>query len=134
MSGLAGKDFLLKSGDGGSPETFTVMGGLRTTKMTLDNPAIDITDQNAGQWTTLLGGAGVKKMTISGSGVFTNSAQEQLAWTRCLNGTIANYQVTDGVNTYTAAFKITKMERDGDYKNEQTYSLSFESSGAVTVA
>ena len=131
MPAQAGKDFLLQSDDGAG--NYTTLGGLRASSMSLNNEAIDVTNQGSSQWKELLDGAGIRHMALSGSGVFTNAANEQLARTRCLNGTLANYRISDGINTFTAKFKITKLERAGDYKGEQNYSLSFESSGAVTV-
>lgn len=132
MTAKAGKDFLLQSDDGAG--NYTTFGGLRSSSMSLNNEAIDVTNHGSAEWKELLDGAGIKNVGLSGSGIFTNAANEQLARTRCLNGTLANYRITDGIGTFTAKFKITKLERAGDYKGEQTWSMSFESSGAVTIA
>lgn len=133
MSATAGKDLLLESDDGAG--TFTVMGGLRSSSISLNGEAIDVTDQSSNQWTTLLDGAGIKKASISGSGIFNNSANEQLAITRMLGGTIANYKLVDGTGkAFLGAWKITKLERKGGYKDAQEWSMTLESSGAVTYA
>ena len=134
MAAQAGKDFLIKIGDGGGPETFTTVGGLRASTMTINAEAIDVTNQGSSQWKTLLDGAGIKHLSLSGSGVFDNSSNFTTLRTKFLNQNLWNFQLSDGVNTYTAAFKITKLERQGDYKNEQSYSISMESSGPVTIA
>lgn len=135
MSAAAGKDFLLQSGDGGAPETFTTFGGLRSSAITINGENIDVTDQNSGQWQTLLAGAGISKVSVSGSGIFNNTANEQAAITHCINKSITNYKLIDGTGkAFSGAFKITKLERKGDYKGSQEYSMSFESSGAVTYA
>lgn len=134
MAAQAGKDFLLKSGDGANPEVFTTIGGLRSTSLSINGEEVDITNQGSQQWKELLDGAGIVSMSVSGSGVFTNSAAENLALTRCLGRTLANYQVSDGIRTFTGKFKITKMERAGEYKGEQTWSVSLASSGAIVIA
>jgi predicted secreted protein len=36
--------------------------------------------------------------------------------------------------TFSGSFKIATLERAGDFNNEQTWSMSLESSGAVTAA
>lgn len=133
MSAQAGKDFLLESDDGAG--TYTVLGGLRSSSISLNGEAIDVTDQSSGQWQTLLSGAGILKASISGSGIFNNSANEQLALTRMLAQTIANYKIVDGTGkAFAGAWKITKLERKGGYKDAQEYSMTLESSGAVTYA
>lgn len=133
MSAAAGKDFLLQSGDGGSPEAFTTIGGLRSSAITINGENIDVTDQNSGQWQELLSGAGISKVSISGSGVFNNTANEQAAITHCINKTINNFQIIDGTGkAFKGGFKISKLERKGDYKGAQEYSMSLESSGVVS--
>jgi len=135
MSAAAGKDFLLQAGDGGSPETFTTFGGIRSSAITINGENIDVTDQNCGQWQTLLSGAGISKVSVSGSGIFNNTANEQTAITHCIGKVVSNFKLIDGTGkAFSGAFKITKLERKGDYKGAQEYSMSLESSGAVTYA
>lgn len=127
----AGKDFLLKSDDGAG--TFTTMGGLRVSNFSINAEAIDATNQGSNQWKELLSGAGIRSLTLSGNGLFSNAANEQLARTRAIAQTLNNYQISDGINTYTAQFKITKLDRSGDYKGDQNWSMTFASSGPLTV-
>lgn len=131
MAAQAGTNFLLKSDDGTG--TYTTMGGLRVTNFSINAEVIDATNQGSNQWKELLSGAGIRSITLSGNGIFTNAANEQLARTRVLAQTLNNYQISDGINTYTATFKISKLDRAGDYKGDQTYSLTFASSGPLTV-
>lgn len=134
MTAKAGKDFLLKIGDGAGSEVFTTIGGLRSSSISLNNEAIDVTAQDSSQWTTLLDGAGIKKVTVSGSGIFEDTTSEQQMLTDHLAGTLRDFQLADGVGVFAGKFKITKMERKGDYKGSQDWSMSLESSGAVTYA
>lgn len=132
MAAKAGKDFLLSIGDGAGSEAFTVIGGLRSSSISLNNEAIDVTNQGSSQWTELLAGAGIKKVSISGSGIFESTSTETQMLTDHLAGTLRDFKLADGVGTFAGAFKITKMERKGDYKGSQDWSISLEGSGAIT--
>ena len=46
MAAQKGSAMLLKVGNGGSPETFTTIGGLRSTGITLNDEAVDITNKD----------------------------------------------------------------------------------------
>lgn len=137
MSGeKAGKLFLLKVEDtpAGSG-TYTTVGGLRSTSMTRGAEAIDATNHGSNQNKELLNNAGIKSMSISGSGIATTSETLQDIEDAFENQELTRFQIIDnetGGRKYTALFKITSFERAGDYNNEQTYSISLESSGAVT--
>jgi TP901-1 family phage major tail protein len=129
-----GKDFLLKAGDGEVSEAFTIIGGLRSTSMAINAEAIDVTNQGSSQWKELLDGAGIKSVSISGSGVFDQGAVIDQLRDDLLNQTLRNFQITEhsSGDYFQGAFKITSFERAGDYNNEQTWSISLESSGPVT--
>lgn len=135
-TGYAGKDFLLKIGDGGGTEVFTTIGGLRATQFKFNAEVIDITNIGSNQWKEILGGAGTKHVTISGSGVFTKAATETQMQADSFNQTIRNFQIVDSVAALTiaGAFKITSLEYQGDYKDARNWSISLESSGAVTIS
>ena len=61
MTVQAGKDILLKIGDGGAPEVFTTVAGLRARTIALNARTVDVTDgDSAGRWRELLAGAGVR--------------------------------------------------------------------------
>ena len=52
-----GRAFLLKIGDGGGPETFDVVGGMRSTSLRINNETVDVTNKTSGGWRELLSGA-----------------------------------------------------------------------------
>jgi TP901-1 family phage major tail protein len=134
MAAQKGKSVLIKLGDGGSPtEAFTTIGGLRSSSITLNDETVDITNKDSSGVRELLGGAGVNSVTISGSGVFTDSATE--VSTRALLGasSFSNFQfIVPALGTYEGAFMLASLEYAGEYNGETTYSMTFESSGAVT--
>lgn len=130
----AGKDWLLKLGDGGGSEVFTTIGGLRSTQLSFAAEGIENTNQGSSQWKSLIDGAGIKSMSVSGSGVFTDSATEAQMQTDALAQTIRNFQIIDaGTGDYfQGGFKITSLEYAGEYNGAKTWSISLESSGAIS--
>ena len=76
MAAQKGSAMLLKIGNGGSPETFTTVGGLRSTSITQNDEAVDVTTKDSSAKRQLLAQAGVQSLTVSGSGVLTDAASE----------------------------------------------------------
>ena len=135
MTAKAGKDLLLKIGDGGSPtENFTTIGGLRTSSIKVGAEVIDVTSLDSNQFQTLLASAGVLKLSLSGSGVFTDATTLDQMMTDMMNQTIRNFQLVDvgSGKKFAGGFKITGLDRGGTYNKEQTYQVSMESSGTFT--
>ena len=144
MAAQKGLDVLMKIDISG---TKTTIGGLRSTSITLNDESVDITSKDSLGTRTLLAGAGVNSLSVSGSGVFTDSAAEVAVRTAFA----AQQNTSDGssaqtaafesfefiipnLGTYTGAFQITSLEYAGEYNGEATYSMSFESAGYITFA
>jgi len=134
MSAQRGKDLLLKIGDGGAPENFAAIGGLRTRTLSLNAQSVDITHSNStGGWRELLAGAGVRQASIAGAGVFLNEAAADEIRNAFFGGDIRNWQVIiPGFGEIVGAFQITNLDYAGDYDGEATMSLALDSAGAVT--
>jgi TP901-1 family phage major tail protein len=130
-----GRAFLMEIGDGEEPENFSAIGGMRSTSLKISNELVDITHKGSSGWRQLLSGAGIRHVSLGGSGIFTNSASEQLMQARALSGTVDNYRITfesgDGFN---GAFQVTGLDYAGDYNGERTYNIALESSGPVSFA
>ena len=133
-----GSSFLLKDNSTGTPAT---IGGLRSTSMTINGEAVDITTKDSNAFISsgndkardLLQGGGVRSMTLSASGVFTDSSTENLVRGFAFDGAIQNYDLvfSDG-SKIAGAFLITSYERAGEFNGEETYSLTLESSNTIT--
>ena len=135
MAAQKGSAVLMKVGNGGSPETFTTIGGLRSTSLTINNESVDVTNKDSSNNRTMLAAAGVQSISVSGSGVFTDAASETTIKTNVLADTIDNYQfLVPDFGTFTGGFQVTSVEYAGEFNGEVTYSMSFESSGAITFA
>ena len=105
--------------------------------MTINNESVDVTNKSSAGTSKreLLAGAGVQSVSVSGSGVFTDHTTEATVKTAALADTIDNYKFTvPDFGAFTGAFQVTSLEYAGEYNGEVTYSMSFESSGAVTFA
>ena len=77
MAAQKGRALLMKIGDGASPEVFTTIGGMRSTSITLNDEAVDITNKDStNDARVLLAQGGIKSASVSGNGVFTDSASE----------------------------------------------------------
>ena len=133
MSAQKGRDLLVKIGDGGSPETFTTVAGLRATTLSFNSTTVDITNaDSANQWRELLAGAGVKSAAFSGSGVFKDAASDESLRSAFFNQTAPNFQVViPNFGTVTGAFQIASLQYEGPYDGEVKLSLSLASAGPL---
>ena len=138
MAAGKGSSFLLKENSTGTPAT---VGGLRSTSMTINGEAVDITTKDSNAFISsgndkardLLQGGGVRSMTLSASGVFTDSSTENILRGFAFDGAIQNYDLvfSDG-SKISGAFLITSYERAGEFNGEETYSVTLESSNTIT--
>jgi len=135
MAVQKGSALLVKVGNAASPEVFATVAGLRDTSISINAETIDVTNKDSARVRTLLADAGIQSFSISGSGVFTDAASEQLILTNFRATTFLNYQfLVPDYNTFTGAFQVTSIEYSGSYNGEVTYSMSFESASTVTIA
>ena len=76
MAAQSGKDMLAKLDQTGSGSFLTV-AGLRTRSLSFNAASVDITDaESAGQWRELLAGGGIKRASLSGTGVFKDQTSD----------------------------------------------------------
>lgn len=139
MPAQRGKDFLLKVGDGASPEVFTTVAGLRATALSIDGDSIDVgtKDDFIGDvlWQKLLSGGGVRSVTLTAGGVWLgdDTGQQALA-DDMLTGTIKHYQLDDGTRVWEGAFQPTSFSQSGDHDAEQDFDITLESDGQITIS
>jgi TP901-1 family phage major tail protein len=127
-----GSAFLLKVGNGAVPPVYATVAGLRTTQLSVNGEAVNVTTKDSGGWRSLLSGAGVRSVSVSAAGIFTGSAAEVAVRGHALAGTIADYELSfESGERLRGAFLITRLDYAGDYNGERSYALNLESSGAV---
>lgn len=113
--------------------TATTIGGLRSSTITLNEEMVDITNKDSGGNRELLANAGVQSLSISGSGVFTDSTAEGQMRTNFGGASLqAITFVIPDLGNYSGDFLCTSLEYAGEYNGEASYSMTFESSGTIT--
>lgn len=133
MTAQNGKDLLIKVdilGDG----SFVTLAGLRATRISFNAESVDVTSlESQGGWRELLGGAGVKSASISGSGVFKDADTDERARQLFFDGEIPGFQVIiPDFGTVEGPFQVTSLEYAGTQNGEATYELALASAGALT--
>jgi TP901-1 family phage major tail protein len=133
MAAQKGKDLLLKIQDG---ESFVTIAGLRTRQIMFNAEAVDVTNaESAGRWRELLGGAGVRRASIAGSGVFRDAASDATLRQVFFDGAIRDFQMAiPDFGIIAGAFQIVSLEYRGDHAAEVTFEIALESAGALTFA
>ena len=133
MTAQKGSAFLLKITDGAEPPVYRTVAGLRTTQMSVNGEAVNVTTKDSGGWRELLSGAGVRSVSVSAAGLFTGSAAEVRIRNHALSGTIDQYELSfESGERMRGRFLVTRLDYAGDYNGERNYTLNLESSGAVT--
>ncbi|HLL30310.1 MAG TPA: phage tail protein [Allosphingosinicella sp.] len=132
MAAEKGSAFLLKVGNGGEPPVFATVAGMRTTQLSVNGEAVNVTSKDSGGWRELLSGAGVRSVSVAASGIFTGSAAEVRVKTNALAGQVDDYELSfESGERLRGRFLVTRLDYSGDYNGERNYALSLESSGAV---
>jgi len=135
MAAEKGSAFLLKIGNGAPTPVFSTVAGLRTTQLSINGEAVVITNKSSAGWRELLPGAGVRSVSVTAAGVFTGSAAETRLKSNALAGTVDDFQlVFESGEQMQGKFLLTRLDYSGDFNGERAYTLSLESSGAVTAS
>ena len=132
MTAQSGKDMLLKLDQSGLGSFITV-AGLRTRALAFNAAPIDVTDaESAGRWRELLAGGGVKRASVSGSGIFKDAASDAKIRELFFAGTIRDWQlILPDFGTVEGPFQIVALEFSADHAGEVTFEIALESAGEM---
>lgn len=135
MTYFAGKNLTLKVGNGGGPETFTVVAAAKSHSITVNQAPIDVTNKDGNQWKALIDG-GIKSMTVNVQGIMTDDATiktKMMALAIASGGTsVANFQIVSALgDTFTGPFFVSSVDRAGSVADAETYTFKLESSGTI---
>lgn len=135
MAAQPGKDLLLKL-DISDSGVFETVAGLRATRISMNARTVDITTvESAGRWRELLAGAGVKTLSLSGSGVFKDAASDAAIRAAFFDGAIKTWRVIiPDFGTIDGPFQIDSLEYAGNHDGEASYELSLASAGEPVFA
>jgi TP901-1 family phage major tail protein len=133
MAAQKGKDLLVKLFDG---TDYVTVAGLRTRRLAFNAETVDVTNaESTGRWRELLEGAGVKRASVSGRGLFKDASTDADMRQTFFDGTVKNYQIViPAFGTVAGAFQITNLEFAGEHNGEVTYDVALESAGEITFA
>ena len=137
MAAAAGKLFLIEV-ESSSPGTYNTVGGMRSARLTINSQPVDITTADSSNlYRELLAAGSVRSVAVTGSGIFEDGTGINRANTVALASSLAlnNFRITvSGLGVFTFSGQITSLEYGGEYNAAETFSMSIESSGAVTFA
>lgn len=134
MAGQRGRDVLIRIGDGGEPEAFISVAGIRARTISMSSALIDATTAESTQaWRELAAGAGVKRAEVSGSGLFKDAPSDARIRMAYFNGETPQFQlVIPGFGTMVGPFLISELSYSGDHDGEATFAVRLVSAGLVT--
>ncbi len=133
MVAQKGKDLLLKIDTVGNG-TYQTVAGLRSRQIAFNAETVDSTDsESAGRWRELLEGAGLRRASINGSGIFKDSVSDELVRSTFFTGSIHNWRIIiPDFGTIQGQFQITALEYSGQHNGEIIFEIVLESAGALT--
>lgn len=131
MGAQKGKDLLLKISDGAG---FVTVAGLRSRRIAFNAETVDVTHaESADRWRELLAGAGVRRASVSGRGLFKDGASDALLRQAFFDGAIIPCQiVVPDFGTIEGPFQIGSLEFSGDHNGELSFDVALESAGALS--
>ncbi|CAM4035844.1 phage major tail protein, TP901-1 family [Palleronia rufa] len=132
MAAQNGKDLLIKL-DMTSEGFFETIAGLRAQRISFNAESVDVTSLDSdGGWRELLGGAGMKSASISGSGIFKDADTDERVRQVFFDGETPRFQVViPDFGIVEGPFQITSIEYAGSHNGEATYEMSMASAGRV---
>ncbi|ACM35959.1 MULTISPECIES: phage major tail protein, TP901-1 family [Rhizobium/Agrobacterium group] len=130
MVAQRGKDLLLKIISGSD---YITVAGLRSRKLAFNAETVDVTDaDSAGRWRELLAGAGAKRASLSGAGLFKDQSSDELVRAAFFAGSVLSWQVViPAFGTVTGLFQVTALDYSGEHDGELKFDIALESAGAI---
>lgn len=132
MSAQRGRDMLVKIEENGS---FVTVAGLRTKSIRLNSRTVDVTDQASNGWTELLPDAGIRSVSVTGSGVFRDAASDALIRSAFFTQKTLNAQlILPDFGTITSPVLVTGLTYGGTFQGEATFEITLASAGEPSFA
>ena len=127
MAAIKGLDVLVKVGS-------QVVGGQRNASLEMSAETIDTTVKTTGGWASKI--PGMKSWTSSCDGIyFLDDVGLAAAQTAFMNGTEVKLEFSKGEDlVYSGQAVITSMSVEAGQEDVVAYTISFEGTGALTVA
>jgi len=131
MGAQKGRDLLVKINTGAG---YVTVAGLRSRRIAFNAELVDITHaESVDRWRELLAGAGVRRASVSGRGLFKDGASDAMVRQAFFDGAIYSCQiVVPDFGTVQGLFQIASLEFTGEHNGEVIFDIALESAGALT--
>ena len=135
MAVQPGRDLLLKFDQTGTG-SFVTVAGLRSRRIAFAEEAVDVsTADSPDRWCELLAGAGLRRVSVSGTGVFRDAASDAAVRSAFFAGAVRAWRIVlPDFGTIEGPFLIATLEYAGTHDAEVTFEIALESAGAPTFA
>jgi len=132
MVAQKGKDLLLKIDNG--TDGYVTVAGLRARQISFNAETVNITDsESAGRWRELLSGAGVRRSSVTGSGLFKDADSDAMIRSVFFESRIKSWQIIiPDFGIMEGEFQIVSLEYAGQHDGEVTFDIALESAGEIT--
>mgnify|MGYP001595613492 FL=1 len=135
MAAQKGSAMLLKIGTtatSAATDTYATVGGLRTTGITHNEDAVDVTTIDSAGVRALLAQGGIKTVSVSGSGVFSDATSETTLKNAFGASAFSNFEIViPDFGSYKGKFMVASLSYSGEYNGTVNYDVTLESSGAI---
>ncbi len=134
MTALDARSLTLKIGDGADPENFIELGGLQNHRITLRNNAASYHHANINHaWNENHAQTGRQQLTVTGQGIFTDSASEEALRAQAFSNSLQNFQIALGNgDIINGAFSLRDFERFASMEGAIEYQISLQSAGEIS--
>jgi TP901-1 family phage major tail protein len=129
MSQENARELVIKRADGGVPETFVFVGGLRTRTFQMGNAQIDTTVPNKtdpSKPIVATARPGRQTITFSGDGLFDSDAVGKSVADDARLQSETNYQIiVPGYGTFEGPFFVSDFQWNGDMEDPMAFSATW---------
>jgi TP901-1 family phage major tail protein len=132
MAATRGRLMLLYIGSAVDPTQ--LLGGLKSTTLTMANQVVDVSTKDTFGWRELLEDGSLKFFSIACDGIFKNSSSDAIIRGFVFSNTLNPFTFAfPNGDTISGTFQITNYQRKGDVEGVETYSMTLESTGVPTI-
>ena len=128
----SGRTLLLKV-QNATTSLFETVGGLRSHNIDLVQELVDVThNESSGRWRELIGDVGLRRATISGTGLFRGAASDARVRGLFFDGAIAAWQIVlPDEGTLEGPFLVASLDYMARHEDAITFEMTLESAGAL---
>ena len=133
MSGVRGRDVLITIGDGGTPEEYDEVAGIRARTIALSARPVEATTAQSPQaWRELIAGAATKRIEVAGSGWFWSREADERMRAAYFAGETPRFRlVVTSFGVFEGPFAIAELSYDGEQDGLVMFSIRLASAGAI---